>query len=184
MGVTFLKIISTMSLKPEQLEQIKAVRPDLEIEVKKQFTESDEKVEGLLTYGWDITEQTLDLYPNLKWIQAMAAGVDQLPLQAFAEKGILLTNVRGAHSIQMAEHVIWSILNLLRPAKAVIRQQEQKIFTGAEYTSPSGIFKCPSHFIAFSPLIENVRSVPGPTMRTLSVRSIKAFSGSIACDIF
>lgn len=129
MGVIFLKIISTMSLKPEQLEQVKTVRSDLIIEVKKQFTERDEQVEGLLTYGWDVTEQTLELYPNLKWIQAMAAGVDQLPLHAFAAKGIILTNVRGAHSIQMSEHVIWCILNLLRPGKAVMRQQEQKVWS-------------------------------------------------------
>lgn len=124
-----MKIISTMSLKPEQLEQAKAVRPDLDIEIRKQFTDRDEQAEGLLTYGWDVTEQTLALYPNLKWIQAMAAGVDQLPLQAIAAKGILLTNVRGSHSVQMSEHVIWSILNLLRQGKAVMRQQEQKIWS-------------------------------------------------------
>ncbi|AHF06533.1 D-2-hydroxyacid dehydrogenase [Desulfitobacterium metallireducens] len=124
-----MKIISTMSLKPEQLDQAKAVRSDLNIEVKKQFTECDAQVEGLLTYGWDVTEQTLELYPNLKWIQAMAAGVDQLPLHAFASKGILLTNVRGAHSIQMSEHVIWCILNLLRQGKTVMYQQEQKVWS-------------------------------------------------------
>lgn len=124
-----MKIISTMSLKPEQIEQVKAVRPDLSIEVAKQFIEPDEQAEALLTYGWDITEQTLELYPNLKWIQAMAAGVDQLPLKAFAAKGILLTNVRGAHSIQMAEHVIWSILNLLRQGRTVMHQQDQKVWS-------------------------------------------------------
>ncbi|MEA4901371.1 D-2-hydroxyacid dehydrogenase [Desulfitobacterium sp.] len=124
-----MKIISTMSLKPEQIEQAKAVRPDLSIEVAKQFTEPDEQAEALLTYGWDITEQTLELYPNLKWIQAMAAGVDQLPLKAFAAKEILLTNVRGAHSIQMAEHVIWSILNLLRQGRTVMHQQDQKVWS-------------------------------------------------------
>lgn len=129
MEAVFLKIISTMSLKPQQLEQAEAVRPDLSIEVKKQFTERDERVDGILTYGWDVTEQTLELYPNLKWIQAMAAGVDQLPLQALATKGILLTNVRGAHSIQMSEHVIWAILNLLRQGRAVMKQQDQKVWS-------------------------------------------------------
>lgn len=124
-----MKIISTMSLKPDQLEQAKIVRPDLSIEIKKQFTERDDQAEGLLTYGWDITEQTLELYPNLKWIQAMAAGVDRLPLQALAAKGIRLTNVRGAHSVQMSEHVIWCILNLLRQGRAVMQQQEQKVWS-------------------------------------------------------
>jgi len=124
-----LKIISTMMLKPEQLEQIKAVRPDIIIEVSKQFTERDEQVEGLLTYGWDVTDQTLELYPKLKWIQAMGAGVDKLPLEVLAAKEILLTNVRGAHSVHMSEHVIWSILNLLRQGRTVMHQQDQKIWS-------------------------------------------------------
>lgn len=123
-----MKILSTMKLKPDQLEQAKAVHPDIMIEVSKQFTERDEQVEGLLTYGWDVTEQTLELYPNLKWIQAMSAGVDKLPLQALAAKGILLTNVRGAHSVHMSEHVLWSILNLLRQGRIVMHQQDQKLW--------------------------------------------------------
>lgn len=124
-----MKIISTMPLTPEQLEQVKAARPDLEIEVCKKFTDRDEQAEGLLTYGWDVTEQTLALYPNLKWIQGMSAGVDKFPLKALSEKGILLTNVRGAHSVQMSEQVIWGILNLLRQGRTVMHQQDQKLWS-------------------------------------------------------
>jgi len=56
--------------------------------------------------------------------------------------------------------------------------------TGAEYTSPSGMFILPSHLTAPTPLMENVRSVPGPAMCTLSVLSISSFNGSIALLIF
>lgn len=124
-----MKMISTMPLKQAQLEQIKALRPDLELEVVKTFSEKDEQAEALLTYGWDVTEETLELYPNLKWIQGMSAGVDPFPLAKLAEKEVLLTNVRGAHAIQMAEHVIWSILTLFRQGRQVNQQQEQKIWS-------------------------------------------------------
>lgn len=124
-----MKLISTMPLKPAQLEQLKEVRPDLEIEVVKAFTEKDDQAEALLTYGWDVTEKTIELYPNLKWIQGMSAGVDPFPLAKLAEKEILLTNVRGAHAIQMAEHVIWSILNLFRQGRQVMHQQDQKLWS-------------------------------------------------------
>lgn len=124
-----MKIISSMSLTSEQMEQIQKIRPDLEIETVKAFSEPDFQAEALLTYGWDVTEATLELYPNLKWIQGMSAGVDRLPLAKLAEKDILLTNVRGAHAIQMAEHVIWSIFNLLRQGRQVMHQQDQKIWS-------------------------------------------------------
>lgn len=124
-----MKMISTMPLSPEQIEQLKKVRSDLEIVTVKKFSEPDPKAEVLLTYGWDVTEETLELYPSLKWIQGMSAGVDRLPLTKLAEKDILLTNVRGAHSIQMAEHVIWCILNLLRQGRQVMHQQDQKVWS-------------------------------------------------------
>lgn len=124
-----MKMISTMPLTEEQLDQLKKIRPDVDIEVVKKFEEMDEQAEALLTYGWDVTEKTLELYPNLKWIQGMSAGVDRFPLEKLAEKNIFLTNVRGAHAIQMAEHVIWSILNLLRQGRQVMRQQEQKVWS-------------------------------------------------------
>ena len=52
--------------------------------------------------------------------------------------------------------------------------------TGAVYTSPSGIFIWPAHGIAGIPLMEKVMSVPGPVIRTRSVRFISYASGSIA----
>ena len=124
-----MKLISSMPLSEKQVEQLMSARPDLEIETVKAFSEPDSQVEALLTYGWDVTEETLELYPNLQWIQAMSAGVDRLPLTKLAEKNILLTNVRGAHAIQMSEHVIWSMLNLLRQGRQVMHQQDQKIWS-------------------------------------------------------
>jgi D-2-hydroxyacid dehydrogenase (NADP+) len=124
-----MKMISSMPLSAEQMEQLKRVRPDLEIETVKSFSEADPQAEALLTYGWDVTEATLDLYPNLKWIQGMSAGVDPFPLAKLAKRDILLTNVRGAHAIQMSEHVMWSILNLFRQGRQVMRQQEEKVWS-------------------------------------------------------
>ena len=55
--------------------------------------------------------------------------------------------------------------------------------TGAVKISPSGILHSPAHLIAGRPLMEKERSVPGPTMRTMSVFSISALSGFIARSI-
>lgn len=52
-----------------------------------------------------------------------------LPLKAIAEKGIRLANVQGAHKIQMSEHVIWSMLMLLRQGAVFVHQQDHKSFS-------------------------------------------------------
>jgi hypothetical protein len=45
------------------------------------------------------------------------------------------------------------------------------------------MFSFPSHLMAGRSAIEKARSVPGPVMRTLSVRSMSATSASIARDM-
>ncbi len=124
-----MKVISSVKIDEERMGKLLAAQPQAQFVQVKELTEKDEEAEILLTYGWDIKEQTLDLYPNLKWIQSLSAGVDMLPLKKLAEKNIILTNVRGAHKIQMAEHVIWSMLMLLRQGVVFVRQQDQKVFS-------------------------------------------------------
>lgn len=124
-----MKVISSVKINEDRLERLIAAQPQAQFVQVKELTEKDEEAEILLTYGWDVKEHTLDLYPSLKWLQSLSAGVDMLPLAKLAERGIILTNVRGAHKIQMAEHVIWSMLMLLRQGTVFVRQQQQKVFS-------------------------------------------------------
>ncbi|MGI6449364.1 MAG: D-2-hydroxyacid dehydrogenase [Desulfitobacteriia bacterium] len=124
-----MKVLSSIKMGEERLSALRLAQPQAEICLVKEFSAPDPEAEILLTYGWDIKETTLDLFPNLKWIQTLSAGVDALPLAKIAGKGIMLTNVRGAHKIQMAEYVIWSILMLLRQGQTFVLQQQKKIFS-------------------------------------------------------
>jgi phosphoglycerate dehydrogenase-like enzyme len=63
------------------------------------------------------------LAPNLKWIQAITAGVDKLPLNEIKEREIILTNVRGVHKIHMAEYAIAAMINLARNFHVMHRNQ-------------------------------------------------------------
>jgi len=123
-----MKIVSTITIEEKELARFKTIKPDAEFEIVKSFSAPDDRVEVLLTYGWDVKEETLDLYPNLRWIQAMVAGVDALPLSKLAARRIVLTNVRGTHKIQMAEHTIWSLLTIMRQGLTLFKQQEQKVW--------------------------------------------------------
>ena len=68
----------------------------------------------------------IDAAPKLKWIQAITAGVDFMPLDEIRRRGIVLTNGRGIHTIHMAEYVIAAMINLARGAHLMFRNQMQK----------------------------------------------------------
>lgn len=124
-----MKVTSTVKIDEVRLKKLLENQPQAKMIQVKDFTEGDEEAEILLTYGWDIQEETLGRFPNLRWIQTLSAGVDMLPLDKLAENKVILTNVKGAHKIPMAEHVIWSMLMLLRQGVTFVSQQEKKVFS-------------------------------------------------------
>jgi len=70
--------------------------------------------------------ELLDAAPRLEWIQAITAGVDNLPLAEIARRGIRLTNGRGIHRIHMAEYAVAAMINLARGFHAMFRNQLAK----------------------------------------------------------
>ncbi|MHB9144859.1 MAG: D-2-hydroxyacid dehydrogenase [Symbiobacteriia bacterium] len=79
--------------------------------------------------------------PNLRWIQALSAGVDGLigPLLQLEQQGrpILLTNARGAHGEPIAEHVLGMILAFTRGLLASQRAQSRSQWI--QFTPPTDI---------------------------------------------
>lgn len=123
-----MKILCSLPVRKEQREQVRSILSDAEFVGVKDFSQVDQDVEALVSFGQDITEETLFHFPKLRWIQVMSAGIDHLPLQAIAARGIALTNARGAHRIQMSEHILWSILTIMRQGQISIRHQERKVW--------------------------------------------------------
>jgi phosphoglycerate dehydrogenase-like enzyme len=68
----------------------------------------------------------IDAAPQLKWIQAITAGVDYMPLDEIRRRGILLTNGRGIHKIHMTEYAIAAMINLARGFHLMFRNQLKK----------------------------------------------------------
>ncbi|HZK55167.1 MAG TPA: D-2-hydroxyacid dehydrogenase [Desulfosporosinus sp.] len=123
-----MKILCSLPVRKEQREKVRSIKSGAEIVGVKDFSQVDQDVEALVSFGQDITEETLFHFPKLRWIQVMSAGIDHLPLQAMAGRGIALTNARGAHHIQMSEHILWSILTILRQGQITFRNQERKVW--------------------------------------------------------
>jgi phosphoglycerate dehydrogenase-like enzyme len=80
-------------------------------------------VEILIIFVAKFDAELLGAAPNLKWIQAITAGVDSLPLKEINDRGIILTNARGIHKIQMAEFAMAAIINFARNFHLIHRNQ-------------------------------------------------------------
>lgn len=61
-----------------------------------------------------LEEEVLDAAQNLKLIQLVSAGFDQMPMEAIAARGIPVANNGGTNSIDVAEHTIALILGVYR----------------------------------------------------------------------
>ena len=79
--------------------------------------------EILATFTARFDADLLASAPDLKWIQAITAGIDNLPLKEIGEREIILTNTRGIHEIQMAEYAIAAMINLARNFHVMHRNQ-------------------------------------------------------------
>lgn len=84
-----------------------------------------DKAEILLTYGEDLDNGKIEKANQLKWINVLSAGIDQMPAQKIKEKGILVTNSRGIHKIPMAEYALSMLLQSSRNMKTLIRHEQE-----------------------------------------------------------
>ena len=66
-----------------------------------------------IVYG-NVRPFELPSLPNLKWIHATWAGIENLCYPELIERNLLVTNVRGASAEAMSEHAITGLLYFLR----------------------------------------------------------------------
>lgn len=97
------------------------------------FTTKEEALElaPLADIGWfDMNDRadmaaTLMAATNLKWLTSIFAGLDGLPLDVLAQRGVVVTNGAGINAITIAEYVVMGMLNIAKNYREVVRAQER-----------------------------------------------------------
>ena len=82
----------------------------------------------LMTFGPMLTDEVLRQATNLKWIQALGTGVDNLIDLASLRGDVIITNVRGIHGAAVSEAAIMAMLALGRDFPRVIRNQDRHLW--------------------------------------------------------
>ncbi len=102
---------------------------------------SDSTGAQALLVGYDhIGEQQLELLPELKVIATHSAGCDMLDLEACARRGILVANVPGAATEEVATHALAMALALIR----ALPQHDRLVKRGVWAPAPGVTLRRPS----------------------------------------
>jgi len=82
--------------------------------------------DALVTFTPMMTAQVLEQAKNLRWIQTLGTGVDNLIDQPTLRKEIVVTNVRGIHGPPVSEAAIATMLALARNIPGAVRGQDAR----------------------------------------------------------
>ncbi len=106
-----MKIYFTFDPRPDLKEDLLGEFPEIDF-IFRSSVENDilKTAEILVTYGEDLNDEYIEIADKLQWIMVVSAGLEKMPLQKIAERGIAVSNVRGIHKIPMAESVLAHIL--------------------------------------------------------------------------
>lgn len=76
--------------------------------------------------GHHLEEDVLSRATELRLFACTAAGVNHLPLEEFADRGIAVTNASGVHGPNIAEHVLGWVLMFVRRLDEGLRRQRRR----------------------------------------------------------
>lgn len=120
-------ILSTRSFREEFIRQMREISTDYQFITTEEIQSSFEWNKVEITLGWskDWADKLLVPSTSLKWVQAISAGVDTLPLNEFAKYQIKLSNASGIHAQSITDHILAILFMQSRGIFEAINSQQQ-----------------------------------------------------------
>ena len=110
-------------------DRLRAQFPQLRVDLVDHYSKVDPYIgsaEVLITFGPMLRDEVLRKATNLKWVQALGTGVDNLVDLPSLRPDVLVTNIRGIHGPPLSEAAIASMLALSRRLPRSVRSQDQR----------------------------------------------------------
>ncbi len=119
--VARMRLLLTTTLRPETVDRLRALSPDLDVVDVSADTDFD--IDALTDPEIQVivgSRPPADLarLPGLRWLQVGSAGVDHLAADPPWRKGLVVTNAKGVYAIPMAEYVSGMVLRIHQPGAA------------------------------------------------------------------
>lgn len=120
------RLLIRFDLPPGILASLKDEFPDIQIDQAPDAFRSPTPLgDADAVVTWALSPEEIDAAPNLRWVQWIGAGVDHAPLAALAARGIQLTNNRGVHANNIAEHIVGMMIALARRFPRLVHAQDE-----------------------------------------------------------
>jgi len=111
-------------LTGDHIKNIESLSEDIHVLIEENVLDAIEDVDILIAGKFDA--EIFQKAIKLKWVHALAAGVDRLLFPEFVDSPIMLTNSSGVHPIPISEHVLGMMLMFTRGFHQSMRSQFQK----------------------------------------------------------
>jgi len=121
-----MRILLTKPFNPEKHKTLESIGVDLFVvdEASKVDKTLSETFDGLIGVN-PFSSLNIDI-SNLKWIQLLTVGIEQLPESLAERNDLIVTNMRGVYSVPIAEWVICKVLDICKNSRAFFERQRTK----------------------------------------------------------
>ena len=76
--------------------------------------------------GWRFPPELFTKLPELRWIQLISVGIDELSNNPQISTDVTVTNTKGLYGDSVADYVFWSLLTLTRKFDVITRNQSKR----------------------------------------------------------
>lgn len=123
------KALFTYAFEKEEMNKLEDLGYEIIIGKDNDIKYSDklEDIEILVTYD---AFKTLDIskMKNLKWIQLVSDGINQVPKEKVERANIMLTNNSNSYSIPISEWILSSVLDIFKQSYSFYKNKEKKLW--------------------------------------------------------
>ena len=128
--MTNLLILLTLPapVREQYRDRLKTAFPELTVTLVDHYSKVGPHIAAadvLLTFAPMLSPDVLAAAKNLKWVQALGTGVDNLTDQPTLRKDILVTNIHGIHGPPVSEAALATMLALARNLPRAVRAQDR-----------------------------------------------------------
>jgi D-2-hydroxyacid dehydrogenase (NADP+) len=129
--MTNLLILLTLTpeLNKQYRDRLKAKFPQLNVDLVDHHSKVGPYIAAadiLLTFAPRLTDDVLKAATNLKWVQALGTGVDNLIDRPVLRKDVIVTNIHGIHGPPVSEAALGAMLALARDLPRAVRAQDNR----------------------------------------------------------
>jgi D-2-hydroxyacid dehydrogenase (NADP+) len=110
-------------------DRLRAAFPDIAVDVAAHHEEAEAMIapaQVLVTFGPMLTDAVIANAANLRWIQALGTGVDNIVDLPSLKPDVLITNIRGIHGAAVSEAALMAMLALARGLPRAVRNQARQ----------------------------------------------------------